>query len=246
MDDEQLLRYNRQIMLPQIGVEGQQRLRAARVLVVGLGGLGCPVAMYLAGSGVGELVLTDPDRVELTNLQRQILYRSDDIGCDKVEAAQRNLAVLNPEVRFTTFNKKLDADELAGVVRHVDLVVDACDNFSTRFMLNRVCHEARRPLVSGAVIRFEGQVAVFRHDRPDTPCYRCLYQDMDELAESCSETGILGSVAGIIGATQATEAVKVLLGIGEDLGGRLLVLDALRMEWRSLRLRRDPDCPVCG
>jgi adenylyltransferase/sulfurtransferase len=132
------------------------------------------------------------------------------------------------------------------VVRHVDLVVDACDNFSTRFMLNRVCHEARRPLVSGAVIRFEGQVAVFRHDRPDTPCYRCLYQDMDELAESCSETGILGSVAGIIGATQATEAVKVLLGIGEDLGGRLLVLDALRMEWRSLRLRRDPDCPVCG
>jgi len=246
MDDEQLLRYNRQIMLPQIGIEGQQRLRAARVLIVGLGGLGCPVAMYLAASGIGELVLTDPDQVELANLQRQILYRSDDIGRDKVEAAQRNLGFLNPEVRFTTYKRKLDADELPAVIRHVDLVVDACDNFATRFMLNRICHELRRPLVSGAVIRFEGQVAVFRHDRPDTPCYRCLYQDMDELAESCSETGILGSVAGIIGATQATEAVKVLLGIGKELDGRLLVLDALRMEWRSITLTRDPGCPVCG
>jgi molybdopterin/thiamine biosynthesis adenylyltransferase len=246
MNDEQLLRYSRQILLGQVGYEGQEKLLASRVLLVGVGGLGSPVAMYLATAGVGELVLSDPDQVGPENLQRQIAFRRADIGRDKVEAARQSLAGLNPDVRCTVYNKCLDPAELEAEVGRADVVVDASDNFATRFALNRVCREQRTPLVSGAVIRLEGQVAVFRLDRPDSPCYRCLYQDMEEVAETCAETGVLGPVAGIIGSVQATETLKLLLGIGRSLDGRLLVLDALTMSWRTLALRKDPECPVCG
>ncbi|MBI3571450.1 MAG: molybdopterin-synthase adenylyltransferase MoeB [Gammaproteobacteria bacterium] len=246
MDDKQLLRYSRHILLPQVGVDGQQKLLGARVLVIGLGGLGSPVAMYLAASGVGHLVIVDHDRVELSNLQRQIVHTTNTIGKEKVASAQAAMQLLNPDIRVTTFNKTLEADELAEQVKLADAVVDASDNFATRFGLNRLCVEYKKPLVSGAVIRLEGQVTTFRADLPGSACYRCLYQDMDEIAESCSETGVLAPVAGIIGSIQATEALKVLTGVGRTLNGRLLVLDAQTMEWREVKLRKDPACPVCG
>ncbi len=247
MDDAQLLRYSRQILLPEIGVEGQARLARARVLVVGLGGLGCPAATYLAASGVGTLVVADADRVELSNLQRQVLYADADQGRLKVEAAGDRLRALNPELRVEAWPRRLDPGSLDQVVGGVDLVLDASDNFATRFAVNRACFRARRPLVSAAVIRMEGQVSVFRFDRGTGPCYRCLYAEgPEEPPAPCSESGVLGSVAGMLGALQATEAVKTLLDIGETLHGRLLLLDALRMEWRSLSLPPDPDCPVCG
>ena len=246
MDDKQLLRYSRHILLPQVGIEGQQRLLDARVFLIGLGGLGSPVAMYLAASGVGHLVLVDHDRVELSNLQRQIAHSTNAIGIDKVASAKQTLQALNPGVRITTFNKVLNADELTEQVRLADVVVDASDNFATRFALNRICVEQKKPLVSGAAIRMEGQVTTFRADQPDSPCYRCLYKDMDELAETCSETGVLAPVVGIIGSIQAAETLKVLTDAGQTLTGRLLILDAQTMEWRELRLRKDPDCPVCG
>jgi len=246
MDDKQLLRYSRHILLPQVGVDGQQKLLDARVLVIGLGGLGSPVAMYLAASGVGHLVIVDHDRVELSNLQRQIVHTTDSIGTDKVASAKAALRQLNPDIRITTFNKTLESDELAQQVKLADAVVDASDNFATRFGLNRLCVEYKKPLVSGAVIRLEGQVTTFRADQPGSACYRCLYQDMDEIAESCSETGVLAPVAGIIGSIQATEIIKVLTGVGQTLNGRLLVLDARTMDWREMKLRKDPSCPVCG
>jgi molybdopterin-synthase adenylyltransferase len=246
MNDEQLLRYSRQIMLPQIGIEGQQRLARSRVLIVGLGGLGSPAALYLAASGVGHLVVTDDDRVELSNLQRQILHTTADLGQAKTESARRALAAINPDVRVTTIPERLDAAGLLAQARLADAVVDGSDNFTTRFAVNRACVAARTPLISGAVIRLEGQVAVFRADRPDSPCYHCLYQEGEELAETCSETGVLAPLPGIIGSIQAVETLKVLLDLGEPLAGRLLLLDASNMEWRSLQLNKDPSCPVCG
>jgi molybdopterin-synthase adenylyltransferase len=246
MDDPQLLRYSRQILLPQIGLEGQKKLLAARVLIIGVGGLGSPVVMYLAASGVGHLVLVDYDMVELSNLQRQIVHTTDRLGMHKVASAQHALAALNPEVQVTAIAGQLDPEALMEQVQLADAVVDCSDNFATRFALNRVCVANKTPLISGAAIRLEGQVAVFRADRLDAPCYRCLYKDMDELGESCSQTGVLAPLVGIIGSIQATETIKVLLDIGETLTGRLLILDALTMEWRSIKLRKDPDCPVCG
>ena len=246
MNDDQLLRYSRQILLPQVGIEGQERLRAARVLIVGMGGLGSPVALYLAASGVGHLVIVDHDYVELSNLQRQIVHSSEHIGQPKVLSAQHTLLGINPETRVTALHQHLDGDALSEQVALADAVVDATDNFATRFALNRVCVAQKTPLISGAAIRMEGQVAVFRADLPDSPCYRCLYKDMDELGETCSQTGVLAPVVGIIGSIQATETIKVLLNMGETLAGRLLLLDAYTMEWRSLRLRKDPQCPVCG
>ncbi len=246
MDDKQLLRYSRHILLPQVSVDGQQKLLDARVLIIGLGGLGSPVAMYLAASGVGHLVIVDHDRVELSNLQRQIVHGTDTIGQDKVTSARTSLQRLNPEIRITTFNRILESAELAEQVMLANVVVDASDNFATRFGLNRLCVEYKKPLISGAVIRLEGQVTTFRADIPGSACYRCLYQDMDELAESCSETGVLAPLPGIIGSIQATETIKVLTGVGETLNGRLLLLDARTMEWRQMKLRKDPDCPVCG
>jgi molybdopterin/thiamine biosynthesis adenylyltransferase len=242
---EQATRYSRHTLLPPLGEAGQERLLAARVLVVGLGGLGSPVAMYLAASGVGHLVLTDYDQVDLSNLQRQVIHRTADIGRLKVDSAQDHLQALNPTVRVTTLGRSLDEDELAKEVAAADAVVDCSDNFETRFTLNRLCVAARTPLVSGAAMRFEGQVAVFRNDGQG-PCYQCLYHDDSERGDTCARIGVLAPLVGIIGSLQATETLKVLADFGETLDGRLLLLDALHMEWRTLRLRKDPTCPVCG
>ena len=245
MDDNQLLRYSRQILLRQIDIDGQEKLLRSQVLIIGLGGLGSPVAMYLAASGVGQLVIVDGDKVELTNLQRQIVHTTASIGEDKTASAARQLKALNPDIEITAVNRKLNEAELEERVRTADVVVDASDNFATRFAINSACVKARRPLVSGAVVRFEGQVAVFRPDLPDSPCYRCLYPDINAPEEACAEFGVLAPAAGVIGSLQATEAIKVLLGIGQTLAGQLLILDLLNMEWRTLRLRKDPACPVC-
>ena len=245
MTDDQLLRYSRQIMLPAFGIEGQQRLLDARVLIVGLGGLGSPVAMYLAAAGVGTLVLADFDAVDLSNLQRQILHTTDRIGMTKVDSALRALSALNPQVRLEAIKGSLSDTNLGTIVAGVDLVVDACDNFPTRFAVNAACAAARVPLVSGAAIRTEGQVAVFS-GQPGGPCYQCLYPRDGGLDETCSANGVLAPLVGIIGSIQATEAIKLLAGLGEPLVGRLLLLDALTMEWRTLRLPPDPACPICA
>lgn len=244
--DEQLLRYSRQIFLPDIDVEGQNRLLNSTVAIFGMGGLGSPVGMYLAGSGVGELVLVDPDRVELSNLQRQIVHLNDALGELKVRSGERTLSALNPDVRIRAYDRALAGEELDEVVESVDVVVDGTDNFEARFAINAACVRTGRPLVSAAVVRMEGQVSVFRPDRPDAPCYACLYQNAAELPQNCSENGVLGSVAGMLGCIQATEVIKVLLDFGDTLDGRLLLIDARAMEWQIVRLRKDPECPVCG
>jgi molybdopterin/thiamine biosynthesis adenylyltransferase len=245
MNDEQLLRYSRQILLPQFGVEGQERLMASTVLVVGAGGLGSPVALYLAAAGVGRLVIADFDRVDLTNLQRQILHATDRIGTPKAESARRTLHALNPEIEIVPIGRKLEAELLQEQVAASDAVVDASDNFATRFAVNAACVATGRPLIAGAVIRWEGQVSVYT-GRPGDPCYRCLYGNGGEVEDTCSENGILAPVAGIVGSIQATETLKVLSGVGTTLAGRLMILDALEMRFRTLTLTRDPACPVCG
>lgn len=245
MEDQQLLRFSRQIMLPSIGIEGQEKLLESRVLIVGLGGLGSPVAMYLAAAGVGELVLVDFDKVDLTNLQRQIIHTTDRIGIKKVESAKETLQALNPGCKITTIDRVLEVDEIAAQVASVDLVVDGTDNFSTRFAINGACVASRTPLVSGAAIRMEGQVSVFT-GQPGDPCYHCLYGSGSEVNETCSENGVLAPVVGIIGSVQATEAIKILTGIGTTLNGKLMLLDALHMQWRTLKLKTDPNCPVCS
>lgn len=246
MDDAQLLRYSRQIMLPGLDYEGQARLLEASVLVVGLGGLGSPVALYLAAAGVGRLVVADPDRVELTNLQRQILYETDDVGRAKVEVAGERLRALNPDIRVQTLATRLDDANLPDLVRSVDAVADGCDNFATRFAVNRACVAQRRPLVSAAVIRMTAQLAVYRNDRAGAPCYRCVFPETDEEAERCSDTGVLGPLVGMVGGLQAVETVKLLAGLGRTLDSRLLTLDAETQAWRTLQLVADPACPVCG
>lgn len=246
MDDEQLLRYSRQIMLPEVDIEGQQKLAAARVLVIGMGGLGSPVAMYLAAAGVGHLVIVDFDTVDLSNLQRQIVHRTADLGRPKVASARDALLALNPLIQVTAVSHALAGALLLDEVRQADVVVDASDNLPTRFAINAACVQARKPLVSGAAIRLEGQVLVYRPDQPDAPCYRCLYRSDEALAESCSQTGVIAPLPGIIGSIQAMEAIKLIVGIGETLTGRLLLLDARTLEWREVRLRKNPNCPVCA
>lgn len=246
MDHDQLLRYSRQILLPEFGIEGQERLLGARALIIGLGGLGSPVAMYLAAAGVGHLVLVDDDTVDLSNLQRQVAHGSDDIGRPKVESARDTLHRLNPDVTSTAIAQRLEGDALLEQVRAADVVIDACDNFATRFAVNAACVDARTPLVSGAAIRMEGQIAVFRADLPDSPCYRCLYKNEGELEQACSENGVLAPVVGVVGSLQAMEAIKLLAGVGEAAHGRLLLFDARSTEWRSVKLRKDPACPVCS
>lgn len=246
MNDEQLLRYCRQIMLPEVDVEGQQQLLDARVLLIGLGGLGSPVAMYLAAAGVGELVLVDDDQVEISNLQRQIIHPSAALGMPKVESAAQTIQALNPEVRVQTLARRLEGEELQAEVAAASIVVDGSDNFDTRFLLNEVCVQQRTPLISAAVIRMEGQVSVFPNDGSEAPCYRCLYRDEGEENRNCTENGVLSPVAGIVGSIQATEAVKQIMGLGETLSGRLLLIDALKMDIRTLKLKRDPACPVCA
>lgn len=246
LNDDQLLRYSRQIMLPEVDIAGQEAWLNASVLIIGVGGLGSPVAMYLAAAGVGRLVLVDDDQVELTNLQRQIIHRTATIGQAKVDSAKATIAELNPDTEVVVINARLDESALEQQVAECDLVVDCCDNFTTRFAVNAACVKHKTPLVSGAAIRLEGQVAVFDPRRENAPCYRCLYRDGDEENLTCSESGVLAPLVGIIGSVQAMEALKVLADLGEPLVGRLLLLDSRHMDWRTLKLRRDPECPCCG
>lgn len=245
MNDEQLLRYSRQIMLPQIDVAGQERLLAAHVLIVGLGGLGSPAALYLAAAGVGRLSLADDDQVDLSNLQRQIVHRHDDLGVAKVRSAARSIGAINPDTTLDLIETRMDGAHLMERVADADLVLDASDNFDTRYQLNDACFGAGVPLVSGAAIRMEGQISVFDPRVEASPCYRCLYPEADDdSALNCSENGVAAPLVGIIGSMQAMEALKVITGIGDTLVGKVLYLDASRMEWQSLNLSRRPGCAV--
>jgi len=245
MDDTQLLRYSRQILLPQVEVAGQERLLEAKILIIGMGGLGSPAAMYLAAAGVGQLSLCDFDVVDLSNLQRQIIHSTSDIGKRKVESAGETLLALNPDIEIVPIFQQLDDNNLAEHVANVDVVLDCSDNLPTRFAINQACVDTHTPLVSGAAIRMEGQISVFRSDKPNSPCYRCLYPGEDALVETCTQTGILAPLVGIVGSLQALEAMKLIMGVGETLTGWLLLVDALSMEFSRVRLKKDPDCPVC-
>lgn len=249
MDDGQLLRYSRHILLPQIGIEGQETLIRSQALIIGAGGLGAPVAMYLAASGVGKLTVCDNDEVDLTNLQRQIVHHTAAIGTPKVHSAQRTLAGINPEVTVLALNERVDEARLLQLVAEADVVIDASDNFATRHAVNRACVAHKKPLVSGAGVRFDGQVAVFDLRRADSPCYHCLFPASDQGENEdtrCAVMGVFAPLVGIIGCVQAAEALKLLLGIGETLHGRLLLLDGLTMEWRSIKLKKDAGCRVCS
>ena len=246
MNDDQLLRYSRQILLPQIDYEGQQRLLDSHALIIGLGGLGSPASLYLAAAGVGQLTLVDFDTVDLSNLQRQIVHRTSDIGRPKIESARDNLAALNPDIRIDTLPGPLDDDALREAVRAADVVLDCTDNFTTRHAINRACVAEKKPLVSAAAIRLEGQLSVFDTRKDESPCYHCLYREDGDELETCTRNGILAPVVGSLGTLQALETIKVLLGIGEPLIGRLMVFDALSFDIRTMKLRRDPSCKVCG
>ncbi len=246
MNDEQLLRYSRHLMLPQMDVAGQKALLDATVLVIGMGGLGCPAAMYLASSGVGQLVLADDDTVDLSNLQRQIAHGTDNIGMSKVASAAEAIARLNDTIRVTTLDKRLEGEALEEAVKGADVILDCTDNFSTRFAINAAAVKRQVPLVSGAAIRLEGQVSVFDARGPDNPCYQCLYQDGDDMQLSCSESGVLAPLVGIIGTLQALEAIKIITGIGSTLTGRLLFFDAQILQFREMKLKKNSACPCCG
>ena len=247
MDDSHLLRYSRHILLDELGPDAQARFAAAHVAVIGVGGLGAPVAQFLTAAGIGRITLCDADRVDLTNLQRQILYATGDIGRPKVEAAAARLAAVNPEVELNLVDTRVGDEALRALAAGADVLVDCSDNFATRHAVNRACVGARTPLVSGAAIRFDGQVAVFDPRDPASPCYHCLFGEGEELEETrCATMGVFAPLVGVVGATQAAEALKLVAGIGESLAGRLLLLDALAMQWRELRVPRDPACPVCG
>ena len=246
MNDQQLLRYSRQIMLPEIDAAGQNKLADACVLIVGLGGLGSPVCMYLASAGVGKLVLVDIDTVDLSNLQRQIIHSTEDIGRKKIDSARERLQTLNPETNIITIDHPLEGAELENQTAQADAVVDASDNFKTRFALNAACVRTKTPLISGAAIRFEGQLSVFNPADPDSPCYRCLYDEDTAVEETCTANGVIAPLPGIIGSIQASETLKILMGIGETLQGKLLLIDCLNMEFHQAKLDKDPACPVCS
>ena len=244
--DNQLLRYSRHILLNEIGVEGQKKIRAARMLVIGAGGLGSPAAYYLASAGVASIVLVDGDAVDLTNLQRQILHTTERVGTPKAHSGQAALHAINPEVEVTPIASRVDAAALDELVQQATIVLDCSDNFATRHATNRACVMHRRPLVSGAAIRFDGQIAVFDLRAEESPCYACLFPPGDGADELCSTMGVFAPLTGIIGTMQAGEALKLAAGIGETLHGRLQMLDALTMRWHSVRVTRDPGCPVCA
>jgi molybdopterin/thiamine biosynthesis adenylyltransferase len=247
MNDDQLLRYSRHILLPEIGVEGQQKLLDARALIVGAGGLGSPAAMYLAAAGIGTIALADGDTVDLTNLQRQVMHATAAVGRPKVESGRDTLARLNPETRVIPLHMRLEGDALELEVAAADVVLDCSDNFATRHAINRACAKHHRALVSGAAIRFDAQIAVFDLRRDDSPCYACLFAESAELEETrCAVMGVFAPLTGMVGAVQAAEALKLVMGIGEPLTGRLVMFDALNADWRSVRLARDPACTVCA
>ena len=246
MNDDQLLRYSRQIMLPQIDIAGQEKLIDSRVLIIGMGGLGCPVGLYLAAAGVGELVLCDFDEVDLSNLQRQVAHFTEDLGQPKVESAADKFHRINPLSKITPVNHKLENEELLTECRLADVVVDCCDNFTTRFAINDACVATSTPLVSGAAIRFEGQVSVFDPRLPDSPCYNCLYPRDGAVEETCSVNGVAAPITGIIGSMQAMEALKLITGAGEPLTGKVYLMDALSMQTHTMALPKNPACPTCG
>lgn len=246
MKDDQLLRYSRQIMLPQVDIVGQQAFLDSHVVIVGVGGLGSPAAMYLAAAGVGSLTLVDDDVVELSNLQRQLAHAEADIGKSKAESAAVTLREINSEVKVHVVNRRVGAAELSQLISCASVVLDATDNFDTRFAINRACLSAGIPLVSGAAIRLEGQVAVFDSRVGTSPCYECLYKAGEGGDLTCADNGVLAPVVGIVGSMQALEALKLIGGFGEPLVGRLLLLDASNMQWREMKLPRDPDCAACG
>jgi len=247
MDDRQRLRYSRHLLLNEFGEEAQERLLAARALVVGAGGLGSAALMYLASSGIGHITVVDGDRVELTNLQRHVVHRDDSIGKPKAASAAATLSALNPEIHVEALDERAGPERLLALVRSADVVLDCSDNFATRHALNRACVAARKPLVSGAGIRFDGQVAVFDLRRDDSPCYHCLFaDDAREAEERCATLGVFAPLVGVIGTFQALEAIKLVAGIGESLAGRLMLFDALASRWHEVRLARDPQCRICG
>jgi adenylyltransferase/sulfurtransferase len=246
VDDPLLLRYSRHILLDELGPDAQARFASAHALIIGVGGLGAPAAQFLAAAGVGTLSLCDADSVDLTNLQRQILYATADVGQRKVDAAAARLSSINPHVTIVKVARRIGEADLQPLVAAADVVIDCCDNFATRHAVNRACVSARKPLVSGAALRFDGQLAVFDTGDPASPCYLCLFGAGDELEETrCATMGVFAPLVGIVGSTQAAEALKLVAGVGQSLAGRLLLLDALTMEWREVRVPRDPDCPVC-
>jgi adenylyltransferase/sulfurtransferase len=245
MDEKQRDRYARQIRLSQIGEQGQQKILDASALIIGMGGLGSPAAMYLAASGIGKLVVSDYDIVEVSNLQRQIIHNNDAVGDNKVDSAKRSIEALNPDCDVEAINYQLDEEELKSVIQRVDIVLDCSDNFPTRFEVNRHCVETRTPLVSGAAIRLEGQIMNYQPN-VEGPCYQCLYTQVYENAETCEMEGVLGPVVGVIGTMQALQTFLILTGQGEPLIGKLLLLDAASMEWQGVKLPKNPACPVCG
>lgn len=246
MNDNQLLRYSRHILLPQIAYEGQERLTESHALIIGAGGLGSPVALYMAAGGVGTLTICDFDTVDLTNLQRQIIHTTESVGVNKAVSAKRTLNAINPDAVVNTVQDKSTEDAFEKLIAAADVVLDCSDNFATRYALNRLCFKLKKPLVSGAAIGFEGQVTVFDFRHQASPCYHCLFpDDGSETEMRCSENGVFSPLVGMIGTTQAAEAMKLLMGIGQSLEGRLLLLDALNMEWRTIKLGKDHQCTVC-
>ena len=247
MNDNQLLRYSRHILLPQIGYEGQEKLTKSHALIVGAGGLGSPAALYCAASGVGKLTICDFDIVDLTNLQRQIIHTTQSVGINKAVSAQQTIYEINPEVNVQTVQQKSSEAEFKVLAEQADVVIDCSDNFATRYALNRVCFALKKPLVSGAAIGFEGQISVFDFRHETSPCYHCLFPDSGEDTDlRCATNGVFAPLVGMIGTAQAAEALKLIMNIGESLQGRLLLLDALSMEWRTIKLSKDPACAVCG
>jgi molybdopterin/thiamine biosynthesis adenylyltransferase len=247
MNDNQLLRYSRHILLPQISYEGQEKLTKSHAIIVGVGGLGSPAALYLAASGVGKLTICDFDNVDLTNLQRQIIHTTQSVGINKAVSAQQTIYEINPDVVVQTIQQKSSEAEFKTIAEQADVVLDCSDNFATRYALNRVCLLLKKPLVSGAAIGFEGQITVFDFRHKDSPCYHCLFPDTGSDQEMrCAENGVFAPLVGMIGTTQAAEALKLIMNIGESLQDRLLLLDALSMEWRTIKLKKDPACSVCS
>jgi len=247
MNDNQLLRYSRHILLPQIAYEGQEVLTQSHALIVGAGGLGSPAALYMAAGGVGTLTVCDFDVVDLTNLQRQIIHTTQSVGINKAVSAKQTLQAINPEVVVNTVQEKSTEAAMSALIKAADVVLDCSDNFATRYALNRLCFEHQKPLVSGAAIGFEGQVTVYDFRHPKSPCYHCLFpDDGSETDMRCSENGVFSPLVGMIGTTQAAEAMKLLMNIGTSLQGRLMLLDALNMEWRAIKLSKDPACKVCS
>jgi len=245
MNDQDLLRYSRQIILPEVGIEGQQALLDSTMLLIGMGGLGSPSAMYLAASGVGHLIIADFDKVELSNLQRQVIHHTDDIGKLKVDSAKAKMLSINPDIKVTTVEVFND-DNLADLITLADVVLDGTDNFDTRFKVNKVCVEQQTPLVSAAVIRFEGQLSVFKGYKANQPCYQCLYSKEGNSDENCTDNGILAPVAGMLGTMQALQAIKTILNLGDQLLGKLMIVDALDLTFRTININKDESCPVCG